>query len=218
MFGVGKFHQYLYGRPFLIRTDHKPLVGLLSADKALPLAVSPRILRWRLLLAGYQYQLQYVAGQRIGNADGLSRLPLAVVPADVPVPGDIANMLEDVSRVVDVNQIRAKTSRDPILSMVLRCLQVGWPQTAPDDEGLLSFYRRRQELSLQDGCILWGCRMVIATSLLYQIIGVLHDGHPGINQMKRLARSHVWWPDLDTMIEECVRTCHQCQIHRGLQP
>ena len=218
MFGVGKFHQYLYGRPFLIRTDHKPLLGLLSADKALPIAVSPRILRWRLLLAGYQYQFQFVAGQRIGNADGLSRLPLPVFPGSIPVPGDIANMLEDVSHAVDVAQIRASTSRDPVLSQVLRYLQSGWPPVPPAEEELMCYYSRRQELSLQDGCVLWGCRVVVPPPLRTQLIMVLHDGHPGMNQMKRLARSHIWWPQLDAMVEDCVRTCHQCQIHRGAQP
>ena len=218
IFGVGKFHQYLYGRPFLIRTDHKPLLGLLSSDKALPLAVSPRILRWRLMLAGYQYQFQYVAGKSISNADGLSRLPLSVIPASVPIPGDVANMLDDVSHAVDVDHIRVSTGRDPVLSRVLRCLQSGWPQTAPSDVNLLPYYRRRHELSLQDGCILWGCRVVVPPPLRTQLIMILHDGHPGMNQMKRLARCHVWWPQMDAMIEDCVRSCHRCQIHRGKQP
>ena len=37
VFGVKKFHQFVCGRHFIIQTDHKPLLGLLSSDKPLPL-------------------------------------------------------------------------------------------------------------------------------------------------------------------------------------
>ena len=40
---------------------------------------------------------------------------------------------------------------------------------------------------------------------------IAHDGHPGINSMKRFAREHMWYPGLDTDIEELVETCHPCQ-------
>ena len=47
---------------------------------------------------------------------------------------------------------------------------------------------------------------------------MLHDGHPGINQMKRLARNHFWWPLMDAAIESCVRSCDRCQASRASQP
>ena len=34
IFGLRKFHQYVYGQKFIILTDHKPLLGLFKADKA----------------------------------------------------------------------------------------------------------------------------------------------------------------------------------------
>ncbi|KAL9960436.1 hypothetical protein ACROYT_G033892 [Oculina patagonica] len=43
IFGIKKFHQYLYGQKFKIFTDHKPLLGLFKADKAVPSMASPRI-------------------------------------------------------------------------------------------------------------------------------------------------------------------------------
>ena len=45
IFGVKHLHQYLYGRHFSIRTDHKPLLGLLNEFKPVPLMASPRVLR-----------------------------------------------------------------------------------------------------------------------------------------------------------------------------
>ena len=43
MFGVRKFHTYLYGRRFKIYTDLKLLLGLLQSNKPIPTSASPRI-------------------------------------------------------------------------------------------------------------------------------------------------------------------------------
>src|SRR5207244_13582589 len=78
LFAVKKFHQFLYGsRGFRIYTDHRPLLGLLGEHKNIPTNASPRIQRWALALAGYNYQLIYRPGEQNSNADMLSRLPLA---------------------------------------------------------------------------------------------------------------------------------------------
>ena len=74
--GVKKFHQFLYGKRFTIRTDHKPLKGLFGEKKGISSQASPRVQRWALTLAAYEYDIQYKAGAMNGNADALSRLPL----------------------------------------------------------------------------------------------------------------------------------------------
>ena len=80
IFGVKKFHQFLYGHSFTIKTDHKPLEGLLNEKKGIPALAAPRIQRWALTLSAYEYKILYKAGQTNGNADGLSRLPLPEMP------------------------------------------------------------------------------------------------------------------------------------------
>ena len=59
IFGVKKFHNYLYGRKFIIESDHQPL---------------------------YQYSIRYKAGKKLGNADALSRLPRPVTTKTDQVP------------------------------------------------------------------------------------------------------------------------------------
>ena len=59
IFGIKKFHQYLYGQTSKIFTDHKPLVGLFKEEKAVPAMASPKIQWWSLLLAAYEYELAY---------------------------------------------------------------------------------------------------------------------------------------------------------------
>ena len=81
LFAVKKFHQFLYGRHFVVYTDHKPLLGLLNPDKATPTMASSKMQRWALTLLAYEYELIYRPGNQNGNADSLSRLPLPDVPA-----------------------------------------------------------------------------------------------------------------------------------------
>lgn len=59
VFGVKKFHPYLFGRHFVILLDHKPLRHLFKEDSATPVMASARIQRWALLLGGYDYTIEY---------------------------------------------------------------------------------------------------------------------------------------------------------------
>ena len=69
-----KFSDYILGREFLIETDHKPLVPLLNTKHldALP----PRILRFCLRLAKFNYSVFHIPGKLLYAADTLSRAPL----------------------------------------------------------------------------------------------------------------------------------------------
>ena len=49
IFGVKKFDQYVYGCPFQIITDHKPLIGLLHGHKGIPSMAAARIQRWTII-------------------------------------------------------------------------------------------------------------------------------------------------------------------------
>ena len=51
IFVVKKFHQYTYGRHFVVYTDHKPLLGLFGENKSLPARASSHILRWALSIS-----------------------------------------------------------------------------------------------------------------------------------------------------------------------
>lgn len=83
VFGIKTFHQCLYGQKFKIFTDHKPLLGMFKADKAVPAMPSPRIQRWSLLLATYDYELIYREGSIHGNDDCISCLPLSDTVVEV---------------------------------------------------------------------------------------------------------------------------------------
>ena len=77
IFGVKRFHSYLYGRSFTIVTDHKPLTAILGPKKGIPPLAAARLQRWSWILSAYHYEIEFRPTGDHGNADGLSRLPLS---------------------------------------------------------------------------------------------------------------------------------------------
>lgn len=76
IFGIRKFHQYLYGRTFTLVTDHKLLTTILGPKKGIPALAAAQMQRWALLLSAYTYDIRFRPTQAHGNADGLSCFPV----------------------------------------------------------------------------------------------------------------------------------------------
>ena len=72
------------------------------------------------------------------------------------------------------------------------------------------YEQRIHELSVEDGCVLWGSRVVVPLAGREAVIRLLHEGHPGISRMKALARGVVWWPGLDFQLDGKVKESVAC--------
>jgi len=69
VWAVELFRYYLYGRKFLLQTDHNPLVWLNQVrDK------SQKLLRWSITLQEYDMDIQHKSGKECVNVDALSRM------------------------------------------------------------------------------------------------------------------------------------------------
>ena len=79
------------------------------------------------------------------------------------------------------------------------------------DESLKPYYRCRDELTVEAGCLVRGHRTVIPDVLRKPLLKELHAVHIGVTRMKAVARSFFWWPRLDRDIENLVGNCAQCQ-------
>ncbi|GBM96236.1 Retrovirus-related Pol polyprotein from transposon 297 [Araneus ventricosus] len=67
---IEHFHHYLYGRKFLLRTDHASLRWFLNFKEP-----EGEIARWIQRLQEYDFEIQHRKGTSHGNADALSRRP-----------------------------------------------------------------------------------------------------------------------------------------------
>jgi hypothetical protein len=218
VFAVTKFHQYIYGRDFLLYTDHKPLLGLLGEGKPIPCNASPRVIRWALKLSGYRYTLLHKAGKQNGNADALSRLPLPVILHSTPVPHECVNLMESLAdSPITPEEISRWTERDPGLLKVKQYVLQGWPNHCQDEE-VKPYFNRRLEISIQDNCLLWGSRVIVPPQGRRKVLEELHEAHSGVAHTKAYARFYVWWPKLDNDIEDLTRNCVSCQENQRTPP
>lgn len=157
--------------------------------------------------------MSYRAGKDHGNANALSRLPVPEIPEKEPKEDYVLMLDSVISPLTTSENIKQWTSRDPVLSRVREYVLKGWPDHSNTIE--FSPYKSRQhELSVQDGCVLWGARIIIPEQGRLSLLNQLHQSHPGMSRMKGLARSYLWWPNLDADIEARVKDCNVCQEQR----
>lgn len=114
-------------------------------------------------------------------------------------------------------KVAAATKNDIVLSRVVEFTKSGWPSSQPDPH-LLPFFRIRNELTMEDGCLLRGIRVVNPEKYRQDLLDELHVSHPGMVRMKSLARLHVWWSGLDFEIETKVSRCDSCRAQLPNQP
>ena len=219
IFGVKRFHQYLFGHHFVLTTDHKPLLGLLDGSRNISPQATARIQRWALTLAAYEYSLKHKTSEKHANADALSRLPVKCSYSEVPIPAEVVLLMEQIDNMpVTADMIKAWTRRDPVLARVLQFVVSGWPVAMEVEEQLKPHWSKRLELTVQDGCIIWGNRVIIPPAGRDLVLGELHQAHPGSTRMKQLARAYIWWPGLDKNIEDRVKQCSVCQETQSSPP
>ena len=133
VFALKKFFQYLFGRTFILVTDHKPLLALFGPDKPVP--------GWALFLGQFHYTIEYRRTKDYQNADALGRLPAGenrIVDREEAIDdADVVCAIEALSLQVqptDAASVKKETSKDPVLARVMRFTQESWPQDlSPDD-------------------------------------------------------------------------------------
>ena len=190
-------------------TEHKHLTAILGPKKGVPSLTAARPQHWAIILAAYNYNIEFKPTQKHGNADGFSRLPLPNnrSPEYSKAPS-VFNVYQIEALPVDANDVKRATRSDPLLKKVLFYTKKGWPKQMP--EALKPFARRQTELSIEDDCLMLGVRVIVPKSLQAAVLKQLHCNHPGIARMKGLARGHVWWPSLDKDIETLAKSCQSC--------
>lgn len=211
-YGLNKFHHYVYGREVTVHTDHKPLVFIVKK----PLSKAPKRLQSMILRnQEYAYTLIYKKGTSIPIADALSRAPVD--------PSEEVNFISNDSYTVVKNdrleEIRLATEKDETMEQLKQVISRGWPEDKSSLNPLVTiFFSYRDELTIENGIIFRGERIVIPKSLRSDMKKRVHAGHTGINSCLRRARNYIFWPGMSGEIRQYVESCNTCASLQNKQP
>ena len=129
IFGVKKYHQFLYGRIFLLLTDHKLLLTIFGQKKGIPqwLLVDSRDGRSSISIYSYKPTKEH------GNADCLSRLPQETDPEFETFHAyePVVNLIQERQLnclPLSADMVKIETEKDTLLSQVLLKINQGWPK------------------------------------------------------------------------------------------
>ena len=202
-----KFHPYIYGVPFELVTDHKPL-EVIYGPKSKPCA---RIERWILRMQPYKFTVRYQPGPK-NIADPLSRLVNSKETGNKH-----SSQADEYVRFVAISatpsamttrEVEEASADDEELSEVRKCIngkpwdQLAHKQYLPCSGELCSFGQ----------LILRGTRIVIPKKLRPRVLSLAHEGHLGIVGTKQKLRSKVWWPGMEKDAEKFCKACYGCQL------
>jgi transposase InsO family protein len=231
VWGIRICRPYLEGTHFVVRSDHQALRWLFS------LAVSdanPRLVRWRLALSSYDFEVQYKPGSKQKVADALSRLPtdgMTVVEAEEgeeyiptltvdihqpPSPSTprllpMVKVSEPMTAVTTEEVLRAQEDDSWCTDLKTRL------RTSP--ESLREFFLSEDEMlcysPLREGL---EPRIVVPISLRERLMTLYHfpaiSGHVGTQRLIQTIYRAWYWPSLSRDVTEFIKRCPSCAAQR----
>ena len=214
VFGAERFHTYIFGKRFVIKSDHKPLTAISKKNLT---AAPPRLQRMLMRLQHYDYIIDYVPGTDVPLADCLSRARQTTHKSEhIELDVHVCHVQHSQERLL---RLREATASDPETSELKNVIVTGFPDRSGDlSRRIRHYWSYRDELSIDDGLILKGERVLIPLPLRTYYLDKIHQGHQGVTKCQLLARSCVYWPGIDNDIGNTVRACSECQRHQASQP
>ncbi len=214
VYATKKWHHYLYGRRFTVETDHKPLVDIKNKNVAL---APPRIKGMLMATCQYDYELRHKPGREMVLPDTLSRLSRAD-------KDEIPGLKLGVHNIVEVTDERLQrlvndTANDDVSKRLIKVFKQGWPTTIKQlDRDLHPYWSIRDDISVIDGLIMCGSRIIIPEASRKETLENIHEGHQGEKKCVLRAKSSVYWPGMYKEIEEVVQRCSTCREFSNAQP
>ena len=210
LWGIERLHQFLYGRHFMVRTDHQCLKQLLT--KGIEGGAAPcRVIRWATKLLQYSFQVQYIPGKQNPVADALSRVPHENKDSGMELFAISLSQQDFDQHPLTLEELTRETEADPLLQEVHKFIDSGWPSRismVPNE--IRGFWNVRNDLSIVNGVIFRHDKFVIPSNLQSKLVAFAHEGHMGMSKCKSRLREIYWWPNLNSSVEVQVRSCPCC--------
>ena len=211
IFGIKKFHQYLFGRKFTLVTDNRPLMSIFGNESGIPVMAANCLQRYAVILSAYDFEIMYTKSEN-NIADFFSRKAVSVSNAEElnNFESTYLNYVQEIGKLpITFSDIEHEIQNDNVLKIVFSYVKNGWPDKIDSDEIKPYFYKKNQ-ITIESNCLMWGYRIIIPAKFKEYILKEIHSSHVGIIKMKNLARAYCWWPNLDKDIESISKSCEHC--------
>jgi hypothetical protein len=223
---IKQWRYYLYGKHFLVITDHHALCWLMKTKDH-----NGQLARWSLILQEFTFTIQYESGKLHDDADCLSRNPIpaeegAEDESEIPTwPISAVRGRRYAERLLAQHELVAPTydvareQRED--EQYKRIIEIMEDPNAPRKEK-----RKLKHFSLKDQQLYRRSKknktidlLVIPKSMVRFVLEQAHDtpiaGHFGIKRTLETLRSRFYWKTLDQDVKNYVRTCDMCQFKKA---
>ncbi len=230
---VEHFRKYLYGRKFLLRTDHSALVWLLRFKNP-----EGQVARWIERLQEYDYDSEHRAGLRHRNADALSRRPC---PENCQHCNKAEERFVTVCRTTVIDnfwqddEIRADQLEDPDLGLLMQWKEKdrrpSWGEIASLPPSVKLYWAQWQSIVVENGLLKrilesedgtqQKQQLLIPRKRVPDVLKLLHDdvsgGHLGVKKTTEKVRQRFYWVHYTEDVKDWCRRCVVCASSNGPQ-
>ena len=156
VFGVQRFHKYIYGHKVTVYTDCKALEPLLNGTKCLSTIMNSRFLRWILFLQNYDIVVKYRPSAKTVNADALSCLPenrpTEVEETSIKLLNPIFVLSNVETQQLTLEIIAKEMVKHKGCEELIKSIQTGWPDSKKVPDQLKEFSNLLMFLLFFVGC------------------------------------------------------------------
>ena len=109
-----------------------------------------------------------------------------------------------------LNKIRVRLKQDEICDQAMKYCEQGWPDKNHILDVIKRYWQHIGDLTVQNGLLLHGKRLVIPSPMRVDILNKMHSEHLGVTKCRDRAKNTVWWPGISSQIDQLVRHCQIC--------
>ena len=105
------------------------------------------------------------------------------------------------------------TQEDDELILLKHKITNGWPNSIKEvPPEIQAYWTFCEELTIENGLVLKGTRIVIPKGNHKQVPAMIHEGHLGLGKCKLQCKDTVYWPGINKQVELLVLNCKLCLI------
>lgn len=210
VFELKRFREFVFGKEIILRTDNQSVKLIPGPRKGIPETADNRFQRWAYYLSGFRLKIEDISSKANASCDSLSRLPIKDEIDLTELEHEFSNehFFEEEIKTFDSKMLGTESLKDKTINKVITYTTSEWTNLKELPDDLKQYHRKIVELSVDENCLFWRLRTVIPSNMRPLILRELHASYLGIVKVRMIARSYVWWPEIDNDIEFTVNSCN----------